>query len=234
MKQLLHAAIALGFAAAPAVAQAQSSTNHNQSNTAGQTSTQTNAASLGPVAQKLQQDLEQSGFKNVHVMPESFLVRANDKDGHPVMMIVNPDSLTAVTQLLNAHHIIVDGWSLGLFWQELLTLYSAFAAGQPARLPEPPIQYADFAVWQREHMRGERLEAQLAYWKKQLGGHSMLELPYDRIRPVVQTFEGRDLKQVFPGALRAALSANSAAGPPMNAAVRPSTSRHDDGFNAAS
>jgi hypothetical protein len=105
MKQILHATIALGFAAAlPAIAQAQSGTSQNQANThSGQTPSQTNAASRGPVAQKLQQDLEQSGFKNVRVMPESFLVRANDKDGHPVMMIVNPDSLTAVTAISSSN-----------------------------------------------------------------------------------------------------------------------------------
>jgi hypothetical protein len=100
--KLLHAVIAVGFAAAvPAAAQAQSGTNNNQATTTpGQSSSaQANTASQGSIAHKLQQDLQQSGFKNVRVMPESFLVRADDKDGHPVMMIVNPDSVTAVTAM---------------------------------------------------------------------------------------------------------------------------------------
>ncbi|MFH8562241.1 amino acid adenylation domain-containing protein [Streptomyces sp. NPDC017988] len=109
--------------------------------------------------------------------------------------------------LLNAHHIVVDGWSLGLFWQELLTLYHAFAAGRPSPLPELPVQYADFAVWQREHLSGERLEQQLSYWREQLGeGTEPLELPFDRPRPPVQTFEGRDLRTVFPQELRTDLA----------------------------
>ncbi|BCK68534.1 hypothetical protein Srufu_024870 [Streptomyces libani subsp. rufus] len=109
--------------------------------------------------------------------------------------------------LLNAHHIVVDGWSLGLFWQELLTLYHAFAAERPSPLPELPIQYADFAVWQREHLSGDRLEQQLKYWREQLGeGTEPLELPFDRPRPPVQTFEGRDLRTVFPASLRTELT----------------------------
>jgi amino acid adenylation domain-containing protein len=110
--------------------------------------------------------------------------------------------------LLNAHHVIVDGWSLGLFWHELLTLYDAFAAGRPSPLAEPPIQYADFAVWQREHLAGGRLETQLAYWRDQLGdGTETLELPFDRARPPVQTFEGRDLELLVPKSLRGELAA---------------------------
>lgn len=71
--------------------------------------------------------------------------------------------------LLSAHHIVCDGWSLGVFIRELVTLYNAFSQGQPSPLPELPIQYADFAVWQREWLQGEVLETQLAYWKRQLG-----------------------------------------------------------------
>ncbi|HWG99513.1 MAG TPA: amino acid adenylation domain-containing protein [Pilimelia sp.] len=108
--------------------------------------------------------------------------------------------------LLNAHHVVVDGWSLGLFWHELLTLYDAFAAGRPAPLPELPIQYADYAAWQHERLRAGRLESQVDYWRRQLGaGTDTLDLPLDRPRPPVQTFAGGDLRQVYPGALRAAL-----------------------------
>ncbi len=110
--------------------------------------------------------------------------------------------------LLNAHHVVVDGWSLGLFWQELFTLYEAFAAGRPSPLTELAVQYADFAVWQREYLSGDRLENQLAYWRRQLGeGTENLELPLDRPRPPVQTFEGGDLRDVYPAALRDELQA---------------------------
>ncbi|MET9831649.1 amino acid adenylation domain-containing protein [Streptomyces sp. NPDC006385] len=110
--------------------------------------------------------------------------------------------------LLNAHHVVVDGWSLGLFWQELLTLYQAFSEGRPSPLPELRIQYADFSAWQHDHLSGERLEQQLAYWRRQLGdGTEPLELPFDRPRPPVQNFEGSDLRTVFPASLRSALTA---------------------------
>ncbi|MEU7576559.1 amino acid adenylation domain-containing protein [Streptomyces sp. NPDC041068] len=110
--------------------------------------------------------------------------------------------------LLNAHHVVVDGWSLGLFWQELFTLYEAFAAGRPSPLADLRVQYADFAVWQREHLSGERLDTQLDYWRGQLGdGTENLELPLDRPRPPVQTFEGGDLRDVYPDSLRDGLQA---------------------------
>ncbi len=93
--------------------------------------------------------------------------------------------------LLTMHHIVSDGWSLGVFIRELATLYEGFVIGKAPTLPELPIQYADFAVWQRQWLSGEILESQLAYWKEQLGGSpAMLELPTDRPRPAVQTNQG--------------------------------------------
>jgi amino acid adenylation domain-containing protein len=93
--------------------------------------------------------------------------------------------------LLTMHHIVSDGWSMGILFRELSALYGAFSVGKPSPLPELPIQYADFAVWQRQWLQGEVLEAQLAYWRKQLdGAPSMLELPTDRPRPAVQTSRG--------------------------------------------
>ncbi|KYC42726.1 non-ribosomal peptide synthetase [Scytonema hofmannii PCC 7110] len=89
------------------------------------------------------------------------------------------------------HHIAADGWSLGVFISELSTYYRAIAAGTPVMLPELPIQYADFAVWQRQWLTNEVLERQLSYWKQQLtGALPLLELPTDRPRPAVQTFRG--------------------------------------------
>jgi amino acid adenylation domain-containing protein len=121
-----------------------------------------------------------------------------------VVLLRTADERWAV--FLNAHHVVVDGWSLGLFWEELLTLYDAFAAGRPSPFPELPIQYPDFAIWQRKHLSGDRLETQLAYWRDRLsGGTEHLELPFDRPRPAVQSFEGGDAELVFPGQLRTAL-----------------------------
>lgn len=93
--------------------------------------------------------------------------------------------------LLAMHHTVSDGWSLGVFISELATLYEAFVAGKTPSLPELPIQYADFAVWQREWLSGEVLDRQLAYWKEQLTDNPpVLELPTDRPRPAVPTGEG--------------------------------------------
>ncbi|MEW6738102.1 MAG: condensation domain-containing protein, partial [Acidobacteriota bacterium] len=87
------------------------------------------------------------------------------------------------------HHIVTDGWSMGIFVRELVTLYDAFCAGQPSPLSELPIQYADFAVWQREWLQGEVLEKQLGYWRELfVDGVPVLELPTDKPRPTVQTF----------------------------------------------
>jgi amino acid adenylation domain-containing protein len=104
--------------------------------------------------------------------------------------------------LLSTHHIISDGWSMGIFIQELATLYQAFWTGKPSPLPELSVQYADFASWQRQWLQGEVLETQLAYWKKQLGGNlPVLNLPTDRPRSAVQTFRGAVHKFTIPKAI---------------------------------
>jgi amino acid adenylation domain-containing protein len=93
--------------------------------------------------------------------------------------------------LLKMHHIMYDGWSLSIFIRELSGLYTAFIQGLPNPLPQLPIQYVDFAVWQRQWLTGEVLERQLTYWQKQLAGVSgVLELPTDKPRPPVQSFRG--------------------------------------------
>jgi amino acid adenylation domain-containing protein len=92
--------------------------------------------------------------------------------------------------LLTMHHIISDGWSLGVITQELAWLYQAFTTGQASPLPELAVQYADFAHWQREWLTGDVLENQITYWKTQLGQIATLELPTDRPRPPVQSFRG--------------------------------------------
>ncbi|MCC5604893.1 non-ribosomal peptide synthetase [Nostoc favosum] len=93
--------------------------------------------------------------------------------------------------LVTMHHIITDGWSCDVFLHELSTLYAAFSKNQPSPLPELPIQYADFAVWQRDRIQGEFLATQLNYWKQQLQGElPVLQLPADRPRPNLTTFTG--------------------------------------------
>jgi amino acid adenylation domain-containing protein len=93
--------------------------------------------------------------------------------------------------LCTLHHIISDGWSMGVLIRELTTLYESYSTMQASPLPELGIQYADFAHWQRGWLQGEVLERQLAYWKKQLtGAPAVLELPTDFPRPAVQTFSG--------------------------------------------
>jgi amino acid adenylation domain-containing protein len=92
------------------------------------------------------------------------------------------------------HHIIFDGWSRRILIQELSALYDSFCAGRPSQLPEPNLQYADYAVWQRKQLQGPSLEKQLSYWRKQLSGvPASLDLPVDRPRPAVQTFNGAKL-----------------------------------------
>ncbi|MFE1408604.1 amino acid adenylation domain-containing protein, partial [Streptomyces sp. NPDC058770] len=92
--------------------------------------------------------------------------------------------------VLAMHHIVTDGWSMGVITRELSALYAAAVRGEEAALPEPRIQYPDFAVWQREHLAGDALDGQLDYWRGKLDGLEPLELPTDRPRPAVRTSAG--------------------------------------------
>jgi acyl carrier protein len=92
--------------------------------------------------------------------------------------------------LVTMHHIVSDGWSRGVLIREASTLYEAYCAGAESPLPELAIQYADFAVWQRQWLSGAVLEEQLSYWREQLRDLSTLELPTDRVRPAVQSYRG--------------------------------------------
>jgi amino acid adenylation domain-containing protein len=104
--------------------------------------------------------------------------------------------------LLVTHHIATDHWSTAILLRELALLYEACAKGQPLALPPVPIQYADFALWQRRWFGGEALEQQLAYWREQLGGElPILNLPTDRPRPKVQSYQGARHTFVVPQAL---------------------------------
>jgi amino acid adenylation domain-containing protein len=92
--------------------------------------------------------------------------------------------------LLTQHHIITDGWSIAVLIEEILALYAALSAGRPSPLPEPACHYADFAEAQREWLEGDVRERHLAYWRRQLAGLPVLELPTDRPRPATQSHEG--------------------------------------------
>jgi len=92
--------------------------------------------------------------------------------------------------LLTLHHIVTDGWSIAILFRELEAIYAAYAVGRESPLAELPIQYADYALWQRGWLQGEVLEAQLKYWREQLAQVSVLQLPTDRPRPARPSFRG--------------------------------------------
>ncbi|GAA1173661.1 hypothetical protein GCM10009664_46040 [Kitasatospora gansuensis] len=108
------------------------------------------------------------------------------------------------------HHFVHDGWSLSVFLSEFRALYPAFAAGQPSPLPDLAVQYADYAIWQRDWMRGEVLQAHVDHWTGLLAGApDTLELPADRPRPPVMTFRGRAPRILIPAELARKLRAFS-------------------------
>jgi len=108
--------------------------------------------------------------------------------------------------LVNLHHIVSDGWSVGLLTRELAALYEAFSRGLPSPLPDLPLQYADFAAWQRSRISGPVLEELLRYWKERLAGPlPVLELPLDRPRTVVETHHGARVPLRVPAAAVARL-----------------------------
>ena len=112
--------------------------------------------------------------------------------------------------LLGMHHVVSDGWSMGVLFRELAALYGAFAEGRASPLPGLPLQYADYAVWQREQLGGPALERELAYWRERLAGApALLELPTDHPRPAVQTYRGATETFGFSAALPERLRALS-------------------------
>ena len=105
--------------------------------------------------------------------------------------------------LLTMHHIVSDGWSTGILVREVATLYLAFCAGGGSPLPALPIQYADFAHWQRQWLQGDVLDTQIAYWKEKLAdAPAVIDLPADHPRPAVQRFRGAHQTLILPEHLR--------------------------------
>ena len=114
------------------------------------------------------------------------------------------DHLLLVTQ----HHIVSDGWSIGVLVQEFSALYNALSRNAPIPLPPLPIQYADYAVWQRQWLQGEVLERQVAFWKSRLAGApELLALPTDRARPVMQSYSGAVIAFSLPAELSSSIKA---------------------------
>ncbi|MBW4609145.1 MAG: amino acid adenylation domain-containing protein [Hassallia sp. WJT32-NPBG1] len=107
--------------------------------------------------------------------------------------------------LFTMHHIVSDGWSLGVIIQEIVPLYTAFATGEAAILPDLPIQYADFAVWQRQWLQGDVLQTQLDYWQQQLENLPVLQLPTDFPRSPQRTFQGAKQTLILPKSLSQAV-----------------------------
>ncbi|NOK39008.1 amino acid adenylation domain-containing protein, partial [Corallococcus exercitus] len=127
------------------------------------------------------------------------LRRAQAEAGRPFNLVTGPLFRASLLRLdaeehvlvLCMHHIVSDGWSTAVFVREMGTLYAAFLQGHPSPLPELPLQYADYAVWQRAWLRDEELERQLSYWRQQLAdAPALLKLPTDRPRPAEQSFRG--------------------------------------------
>ncbi|MDE3155809.1 MAG: amino acid adenylation domain-containing protein [Acidobacteriota bacterium] len=109
--------------------------------------------------------------------------------------------------LITVHHIAADGWSMGVLTREFPALYAAFAAGRPSPLPEPELQYSDFAVWQRAWLDAATRDRLLDFWRGQVAGAEPLDLPADRPRPAVQSYRGRTIGFTVPSTTADALRA---------------------------
>ena len=133
--------------------------------------------------------------------------RAFDLETGPLMRV----GLVRVTEseqvlMVSMHHIVADGWSMEILVREVGELYGRYVRAEEAKLKELPVQYADYAVWQREWLKGETLEHQLSYWRSQLSSPlPVLQLPLDHPRRAVQTFNGDVRRSVFPVALSESL-----------------------------
>jgi amino acid adenylation domain-containing protein len=143
-------------------------------------------------AQRMATELSDRGFDlSQDLLLRTSLLRLGEQE-HILIMV--------------SHHVASDGWSKGLIFRELESLYEAFRAGKPSPLPKVALQYGDFAVWQRSYLQGEVLDKLLGYWKRQLdGAPALLELPTDHPRPSIQSGRGKRLPAKFPKALANAL-----------------------------
>ncbi len=153
-------------------------------------------------------DIRQQQTEVTRIITKEARTPFNLSDGPLLRVVIIRISESEHFVMFNMHHIISDGLSVGIFFKELLTLYKAISENKKTPLPELPVQYADYATWQRNFLQGERLEKELAFWGEQISGApSFLELPTDFIRPAVQSFKGRrirfELSEELSGKIRA-------------------------------
>jgi amino acid adenylation domain-containing protein/non-ribosomal peptide synthase protein (TIGR01720 family) len=136
------------------------------------------------------------------LMAEEFERPFDLKNGPVIRATLVRQSEHRHTLLLAMHHIICDAWSLGVLLHEITELYDAFSQGRPPKLDDPPIQYADFAAWQRSWVKGGQFQTELDYWSGTLKGCStVMGLPFDRPRPLIPTYAGACLTTVLPDEL---------------------------------
>ncbi|AGC44009.1 non-ribosomal peptide synthetase [Myxococcus stipitatus DSM 14675] len=131
---------------------------------------------------------------------EEYLQPFNLSTGPLIRALVLKVSAVEHVLALNMHHIVSDGWSMGVLIQEVAALYAAFARGMPSPLPALTLQYADYAVWQRSWFQGAVLDEHLAWWRNELSGVATLDLPLDKPRPPVLTSHGAQVPVTVPAA----------------------------------
>jgi len=145
---------------------------------------------------------------------EAVLQEVRQEAGRPFDLSIGPLLRVRVLRLaeqehvvmVTMHHIVSDGWSMGVLVKEVASLYEAYREGRESPLEELKIQYADYAAWQREQLQGEELSRQVEYWKQQLAGApTHIELATDRVRPAVPTFRGMTQSILLPEQLSRAL-----------------------------
>ncbi len=156
---------------------------------------------------RLSVDHQQVSADELAATLQAYVSRPFDLQQAPLWRVgVFAQSATRQILVVCIHHIIADGWSLGLLFRELGQLYCDSLAGRESKLPNKPLQYADFALWQRDLFRGPELARQLDYWKKTLAGAPpQLPLPTDQPRPAVPAHRGERLSQHFDADLLAKL-----------------------------
>ena len=174
----------------------------------------------GEARQVVLSDIEvQVPILNLADFPESERERealriASEQGKKPFDLTRGPLLRAALLQLsrdryilvLAMHHIITDGWSISILFRELAHCYEAYASGREPELPELPIQYVEYAQWQREYISGEVLAKQVKYWKNKLAGaQTILDLPTDRQRPTTHSWHGATEELIFESQVRAAL-----------------------------
>jgi amino acid adenylation domain-containing protein len=143
---------------------------------------------------------ERSEDEQIAHLASSEAARPFDLERGPLLRVLVLRTQRGSVLVLVLHHIVCDGWSMNVLFEELGSLYEAFSAGAPSPLPDLDLQYADYAVWQRARLSGAAMERQLTYWRTRLQGLSTLQLTTDRPRPAVQRFRGRSTSVQFGAA----------------------------------